>query len=71
MLENYFKLGAVKTDDETKRLIAVQAALEIAKASVGSSDAASACKTDVELKYVAEHLAVLADAIQEALKVKK
>ncbi|HCK0913015.1 TPA: hypothetical protein NY115_000968 [Klebsiella michiganensis] len=70
MLENYLKSGSIKTDDETKRLIAVQAALEIAKASVGSSDAATTCKTDVELKYVSEHLAELADAIQDALKIK-
>lgn len=69
MLENYYKSGPIKTDDETKRLIAVQAALEIAKASVGSSDGADACKTDLELKYVAEQISGLADAIQEALKV--
>ncbi|MDM3316927.1 hypothetical protein OGV94_01340 [Citrobacter sp. Ce006] len=72
MLENYFD-KASKTEEEaiqkSQRLLAVQAALEIAKASVGSSDAATACKTDVELKYVSEHVSELADAIQEALKL--
>ncbi|MEQ9886210.1 hypothetical protein [Pectobacterium zantedeschiae] len=73
MLENYFA-GASKTEEEAiqkaQRLLAVQAALEVAKASVGSSDVCATCKTDVELKAVAQHISTLADAIQEALKVK-
>ncbi|MFJ5459003.1 hypothetical protein ACIPT0_17210 [Pectobacterium sp. CHL-2024] len=73
MLDNYFA-GTSKTEEEAitkaQRLLAVQAALEIAKASVGSSDVAASCKTDVELKYVAQHVSGLADAIQEALKAK-
>lgn len=72
MLEGYFDNSA-DTDEEaltlTQRLLAVQAALEIAKASVGSTDAATACKTDLDLKYVTEQISGLADAIQEALKV--
>lgn len=69
MLENYYKSGAIKTDDETKRLIAVQAALEIAKASVSANTADSNnSKVLWDLKHVAQEVNALADSIQAALK---
>ncbi|CZV53210.1 MULTISPECIES: hypothetical protein [Enterobacter cloacae complex] len=69
MLENYFgspDIGVTK--EEHQRLLAVKAALEIAKASVGSTDAATSCKTDLDLRYVSDHVSNLADSIQQALK---
>lgn len=69
MLENYYKSGTIKTDDETKRLIAVQAALEIAKASVSANTADSNnSKALWDLKHVTQEINALADSIQAALK---
>ena len=50
MLDRY----STKTDEENNRVEVVKAALDIAKASVGSYDAAAACKTDTEMQYVAQ-----------------
>lgn len=70
MLENYFKNGSITTDKQTQRLIAVQAALEIAKASVSSNTADSNnSKTKWDLAHVTAGLEDLADAIQDSLKV--
>lgn len=70
MLEDYFR-NSCKSEEEaiqkTQRLLAVQAALEIAKATVGSPSSAAGSKTDRELKFVAEGVSKLADAIQDAL----
>ncbi|ABU78285.1 hypothetical protein VEL88_002940 [Cronobacter sakazakii] len=70
MLEDYFSQSAPVgvTQEQKQRLLAVQAALEIAKASVGGADASTGARTDAELKYVAELVSPLADAIQNALK---
>lgn len=67
MINNYFNTMTV-TDEQLQRLAAVNAALEIAKASVGSgagTDNVSKAKHD--LKNVAEGIEQLADAIQSAL----
>jgi hypothetical protein len=67
MINNYFNTLTV-SDDQQKRLAAVNAALEIAKASVGSSAGTdSISKTKYDLKNVAEGIEELADAIQAAL----
>ncbi|PXH26314.1 Uncharacterised protein [Klebsiella variicola] len=67
MLENYY--GIDYTDDEKKRLLAVQAAIEIAIASVSANTADSNnLKTLWDLKHVAQEIGALADSIQAALK---
>ncbi|UMB78858.1 hypothetical protein FXN80_10840 [Dickeya fangzhongdai] len=67
MLENYFGNASVSRE-ERQRLLVVQAALEIAKASAGASGAnARADKVEEDLKYAAEKIGLLADAIQTAL----
>ncbi|MCE9870283.1 hypothetical protein EYY86_14655 [Hafnia paralvei] len=63
MLENY----TTKTADDRNRLVAVQAALEIAKASVGSTGAGTQSKVASDLKAVANEINGLADAIQAAI----
>lgn len=64
MLENYFKNGLATTDDRTQRLLAVQAALEIAKASANAGNGVM----HSDLDQAAERIGKLADAIQAALK---
>jgi len=66
MLEHYFGNGA--TEEERKRLLAVQAALEISKAAVSSSTANSGIRSQMDLRNVAQEVASLADAIQDALE---
>ncbi|HAV1896684.1 hypothetical protein KK116_04110 [Enterobacter dykesii] len=67
MLESYFGSAGVNREDK-QRLLAVQAALEIAKASAGASGAnARTDKVEEDLKHTAEKIGVLADAIQAAL----
>ena len=70
MLENYFD-GTSKTDVEAQkkfqRLAAVQAALEIAKHSVGSTGASTHSRVDDDLECVTAKIEALADAIQKAL----
>ena len=65
MLENYFWENEGR--EKAKRLLAVQAALEIAKQSVGSTGQSSASRVDDDLNKVAKAISGLADAIQEAL----
>ncbi|WP_238084503.1 hypothetical protein [Pseudescherichia vulneris] len=67
MLENYFKNGAITTDEKTQRLLAVQAALEIIKASA-SSAAGQGGSMYNDLASAKEGISGLADAIQAALK---
>nr|WP_071986428.1 hypothetical protein [Yersinia aldovae] len=56
------------TDAQKKRLLAVQAALEIAKASANAADAnARTDKVEEDLKHASKGVAGLADAIQAAL----
>lgn len=67
MLDNYFRNGMSMTDKKTQRLLAVQAALEIAKNSVGSTGGAAHSRVDQDLESVTEKVEALADAIQAAL----
>ncbi len=72
MLENYFSQVAKDQAEAIKlnqRLLAVQAALEIAKASVSSSTAISGIKSDFDLDNVTKKIGALADAIQGALEL--
>ncbi|MNV85519.1 hypothetical protein D3C71_1794840 [compost metagenome] len=54
------------TDEQHKRLVAVQAALELIKATL--SDTNDGNGVDFQLKAAEKHVGPLADAIQEALK---
>lgn len=69
-LEGYFGLpDAGFTEEQWKRYLAVQAALDIAKASVSAPTSyTGANKTYADLGYVAEKIDDLADAIQYALE---
>lgn len=66
MLENYY--GERATDEQRKRLLAVAAALEIAKSSVGAGNGISGARTEYDLQSFATEIATLADAIQAALE---
>ena len=66
MLEGY----TIKTTEDRERFLAVQAALEIAKASVGSVGASTQSRVAADLKAVANEISGLADAIQAALAKK-
>jgi len=71
MLEGYFDLDGTTGPDVSenrKRLLAVQAALEISKASVSASTANSGIRSQMDLRNVAQEVASLADAIQDALE---
>ncbi|PTA75386.1 hypothetical protein [Serratia sp. Nf2] len=71
MLDGYFDLDGdtgVKVAKNRKRLLAVQAALEIAKNSVGNAHQAVYSRADDDLSNVAKEVANLADAIQAALE---
>lgn len=65
MLEGYF--GVRTTEEQKQRLLAVQAALEVAKASAASS-AGTGGSMYSDLTEATTHVVKLADAIQEALK---
>ncbi|HEN3609171.1 TPA: hypothetical protein U5E44_002367 [Yersinia enterocolitica] len=68
MLDSYFGVGAIPTAEQKKRLLAVQAALEIAKASANAAGAnARTDKVEEDLKHASKGVAGLADAIQAAL----
>lgn len=66
MLEGYFWENEGR--EKVKRLLAVQAALEIAKQSVGNAHQATFSKTADDLNNVAKEVSNLADAIQAALE---
>lgn len=66
MLDNYY--GERSTDEQRKRLLAVAAALEIAKSSVSAGNGISGARTEYDLQSVAKEIAPLADAIQAALE---
>ncbi|TXE64565.1 hypothetical protein [Serratia nematodiphila] len=71
MLESYFELDALPGEEgikKHKRLLAVQAAMEIVKASAMSSDASSQSRVDDDLRYAATNLELLVDAIQTVLE---
>lgn len=65
MLDNYFTPS--EGVEKKQRLLAVQAALEIAKASVGSSEGSTFSRVDDDLNHVAKVVSDLADAIQASL----
>lgn len=65
VLEGYFDdTDAVQNK---QRLLAVAAALEIAKSAVGAGNGISGARTEYDLQSVAREIGPLADAIQEAL----
>ncbi|QIC86786.1 hypothetical protein F0336_10245 [Serratia liquefaciens] len=69
MLEQYYQATMSSkpiTDEQHKRLVAVQAALELIKATL--SDTNDGNGVDFQLKAAEKHVGPLADAIQEALK---
>lgn len=67
MLDGYF--NSTDSRESKRRLLAVQAALEIAKASAGAAGAnARTDKVEEDLRNVTKELKNLADAIQEVLK---
>jgi len=69
MFKDYF---SPTTTDQERRVLAVQAALEVAKASVSAPSAyASGSKTKADLKNVSQEINELADAIQAAMKTEE
>lgn len=72
MLNDYFKydpMGGEEGVKRRKRLLAVQAALEIAKVSVSSAGGnADSHKVMFDLQHLTEKLSDFADAIQDALE---
>jgi hypothetical protein len=68
MINNYYQTPLGQDDEAHQRLVAVNAALEIAKAAMGSAHSSTLSRVDVELKYVTAGIAGLADSIQAALK---
>lgn len=69
MVHDYFALPPTGiTQEQHKRAIAVAAALSVAKESVSASTAATGSKTSWDLQAVANEIANLADAIQDALE---
>ena len=69
MLEQYYPATMSSkpiTDEQHKRLVAVQAAQEMIKATL--SDTNHRNGVDFQLKAAEKHVGPLADAIQEALK---
>ncbi|EAS1588246.1 hypothetical protein FC857_14355 [Salmonella enterica] len=73
MLEGYFKLDGLSGEPiraSHKRLLAVQAALEIVKASAASAAGDSSTgKMYQDLHFASENIEKLADAIQDALEI--
>lgn len=66
MLENYHDHDGYDDEAKHKRLLAVQAALEIAKASASSSPPNYGNMSN-DLDAAAEYIGKLADAIQAAI----
>ncbi|MCA6954035.1 hypothetical protein [Pectobacterium polaris] len=68
MLEKYLSVPLGLDEEEHKRVIAVNAALELIKAAI-ETDAGDR-NMDYELNKLREHIPSIADAIQAALKDK-
>jgi hypothetical protein len=68
MLEKYFYTPLGNDKEEYRRALAVSAAIEIAKASVGAPSAYSGVKAGLDLNQVAAEISALADAIQDAME---
>lgn len=66
MLQGYFKsIDGRVSDEQHKRIIAMNAALEIAKASAAAQTACiRSDKVEKDLKYAAQEVATLAKVIQ-------
>lgn len=67
MLETYYNSTDGRVSDENhKKIIAMKAALELAKASASASSAnAGVHKVEFDLKYAAAEIATLAKAIRD------
>lgn len=71
MLESYLRSASGPTSPEKQRVIALSAALELAKAALeASSGTTHSTRVADSLNGVAQCIESLADAIQEAAKVK-
>lgn len=71
MLENYLKGAGGPTTPEKQRIIALSAALELAKAALqASSGCTHSSRVCDALNGVTGSIEALADAIQKAAKVK-
>ncbi|WP_041930743.1 hypothetical protein [Pantoea ananatis] len=71
MLDNYLRSAGGETTPEKQRIIALTAALELAKAALGASSAnVHSTRVADSLNGVSQNIEALADAIQEAAKVK-
>ena len=69
MVHDYFAIPpAGMTQEQHKRSVAVAAALSVAKESVIASTSATGSLTAWDLQAVANEVANLADAIQDALE---
>jgi len=69
MVHDYFAIPpAGMTQEQHNRSVAVAAALSVAKESVSASPSATGSKTAWDLQAVANEVANLADAIQDALE---
>lgn len=71
LLEGYLRTGTSESSPEKKRLIAVEAALQVAIALSGSGSAATNHTRVADgLKGVSSEISNLADAIQDAINVR-
>ena len=71
LLEGYLRTASSETSPEKKRLIAVEAALQIALAAAGSpSSVTSSARIADCLIGASREISNLADAIQDAIRVK-
>ncbi|MFC0226967.1 hypothetical protein [Serratia aquatilis] len=68
MLENYFGSGLNPTEEQKRRLLAVQASLELLKATL--SDTNDGNGVEYQLKTAEKYISSLADAIQAAVEKK-
>ncbi|GBU13705.1 hypothetical protein AwEntero_23060 [Enterobacterales bacterium] len=68
MLDNYFGTNGTATSEEKRRLLAVQAALELLKATL--SDTNDGNGVEYQLKTTEKYVSTLADAIQAAVEKK-
>lgn len=68
MLDNYFGTDGSATGEQKRRLLAVQAALELLKATL--SDTNDGNGVEYQLKTTEKYVSTLADAIQAAVEKK-
>ncbi|WP_227719417.1 hypothetical protein [Yersinia proxima] len=68
MLKNYYDLDNRDGGARQRRLVAVNAAVELVKVRLGASNAAAGSLTGRDIKDAAKEIKELADAIQDALK---